>query len=579
MNRYYIGFLILTIQPLFVATCSAEGEIEEIVVSAHQLNRTVRETQHSIDVFSPEFLEKSTFRNFDEIVASRPNMEVDPREGIIVRGTPRGGYGGNLPSQLSLIDGAYSPGIIHFWDASQVEILKGAQSSVGSSVGGTFAVNYQPATFTPTASVLVNYSGEANDSEIGLAYSNALVKDRLAFKAGAYSRKSDGFIENTLLGENDWAFRDEQFYRAQLRWLPDDSSEFSASVLYLDVAKGGRLFVNRKNASGDLIYDYKTDIDVSERFDETKRDAFVHYRKQLDSGLRIHAVLMDHRWNELEVSDTDLQATDSGYLRRTLDNKATGLGSYFDYDMENWQFSGLLYGIRFDIRSHGEFFTPIDFDGPGPLPGVINRIDFHFDVSNWWQFGARMAAIYNRDRWNYGLRLLVLNYTAESAFDVSADRVKGTGDPAIDQIYENVLGGIFPTADTGGDLSETSYNPGLSVSYDLTEEMTIGVMYERAQRAGWADVNVHQAKPIHYDPEIADEYNISWRSRMINGRWVLNANLFYTDFKDTQLSFCFSDALFDCNTVNAGESHRLGLEMNSDYFRVSLLNSNYLQLG
>ena len=50
--------------------------IEEIIVSATPARRSIQKTLHSVEVFSAEQLSVSTARNFDELVAVLPNVEI-----------------------------------------------------------------------------------------------------------------------------------------------------------------------------------------------------------------------------------------------------------------------------------------------------------------------------------------------------------------------------------------------------------------------------------------------------------------------------------------------------------------------
>jgi len=107
--------------------------LEEVVVTAQQLETTVDENRYSLSIFLDDDLRKQTDRDLNELLSRIPNIEVDPEEGLIIRGQAEKGIGGDIGTTLYLIDGAWTPGIFHKWDLNQLEVLRGSQSTVGSS--------------------------------------------------------------------------------------------------------------------------------------------------------------------------------------------------------------------------------------------------------------------------------------------------------------------------------------------------------------------------------------------------------------------------------------------------------------
>ena len=82
---------------LLATTAMAAGSesIEEIIVHGDRMNRSLLSTPASVALFTEEDLRVATDRNGSELFARVPNVTVRAAdESIMVRGIPRGGFGG-----------------------------------------------------------------------------------------------------------------------------------------------------------------------------------------------------------------------------------------------------------------------------------------------------------------------------------------------------------------------------------------------------------------------------------------------------------------------------------------------------
>lgn len=86
-------------------------------------------------------------------------------------------------------------------------------------------------------------------------------------------------------------------------------------------------------------------------------------------------------------------------------------------------------------------------------------------------------------------------------------------------------------------------------------------MIQRGYRAGGAAIDGSNT-PYEFDPEYTVNYELALRSRWMDGRLGIKANLFYTDWEDQQVTVELAGpggVLF--RTANAGESELQGLEI------------------
>lgn len=120
--------------------------------------------------------------------------------------------------------------------------------------------------------------------------------------------------------------------------------------------------------------------------------------------------------------------------------------------------------------------------------------------------------------------------------------------------------------------------PKLSAVYDWRENVSVGLTLQRGYRAGGAAVDFLGA-PYEYDPELTNNFELSLRTLSGEGRRRINANLFYTDYTDMQVSLPGPSGTFlDSRIENAGEATLWGFELQSEFFLDSGL-SLFANLG
>ena len=551
-----------------------QNPIEEIVVSARQLGATISQTAHSVEVFTDEQLALSSDRSLEELLIRLPNIEIDPEWGIIVRGTPAEGYGGDLSTQLSLVDGATS-GIIHFWDADQLEILKGGQSNIGSTIGGTFGVIYRPADFSWNSRVMVNHAAKTNDTEVGIAVGGPLMEDTLGFRISAYRRESDGLIDNVLRQDDAWSGHEEDFYNIRLAYRPPNhDGEFTFEYLLLDQKLGASSWVNLIGDDGDDAFRRKTAIESDVGSSHKRSEMRVRYKGRLSERLQAHAIVGASHWQTRSVEDRDGQPSpicptdcydgSGGTVVERADNRSVGAGVYLDYDLSPWTLHGLLYAIQYDINGTQDFNLPLDFDGIGSLPGVNWRLRFRFPTDHWWIYGARLNSIYQGEKWSLSASLFFDGESADNTRSTTGVRTTSTGVPFFDGLYDGFLAGT-PQVSDQDDYSSSSVSPQLSVGYHINDLLTVGAKVERSFRRGWDRINGYQRRTVDYDREIGTDFDLFLRYKSREGRLRVNANIFQSDIDDMQVDYCFSDNFLDCHIVNAAEFRKRGVELDASF--------------
>ena len=142
---------------------------------------------------------------------------------------------------------------------------------------------------------------------------------------------------------------------------------------------------------------------------------------------------------------------------------------------------------------------------------------------------------------------------------------------------------LFPLPPGAVQPTKTSYDaflPKAQVVYDWMDTLSSGFTYQRGYRSGGATFNAFAAgNSLAFDAEFTNNYEIALRSEWLDRRLVLNANLYYIDWTDQQVTVPLLEAFpelasqlppgIDTSTltatVNAGESEVMGLELLLDY--------------
>ena len=112
----------------------------------------------------------------------------------------------------------------------------------------------------------------------------------------------------------------------------------------------------------------------------------------------------------------------------------------------------------------------------------------------------------------------------------------------------------------------------------MTDDVTAGFVVQRGYRSGGSSANTARSQVFAYDPEHTWNYEASLRSTWLDGAVTLNANAYYVDWTDQQVSVNFGLNLYDYHTVNAGKSHLYGFEVEGGW-RVSSAFDLYGSVG
>jgi len=135
------------------------------------------------------------------------------------------------------------------------------------------------------------------------------------------------------------------------------------------------------------------------------------------------------------------------------------------------------------------------------------------------------------------------------------------------------------------DFDDTSTDPSVALNWQVSDDIRAYARYAEGFKSGGFGVGItipvddpdtpfNEQDSWIYDSEEATLYEVGFKSRLMDGRLLMNVALFDTDFDNLQVSAFDNDALlFRIN--NAASAHSRGLEVEGDFAATDRLRLRY----
>lgn len=241
LNSTRYGILVATAAIIGIPVgASAQGLLEEIVVTAQKREESLQDAPVAITAFTGDALDRAGVVDPESLAEMIPNVDVNSepnRDGLVI--VMRGIAGTDVrngadPTTAFHVDGNYVPRLsganAYFFDTERIEVLRGPQGTLygrNSTSGVINVITKKPeqGEFSADGEVLF---GSFNQLATRGAI-NIPLADNIAFR-GAFMRNTrDGFVENGGPGSigitDDSNDADELAFRGHLLWdISDDTS-------------------------------------------------------------------------------------------------------------------------------------------------------------------------------------------------------------------------------------------------------------------------------------------------------------------------------------------------------------------
>ncbi|WP_454254907.1 TonB-dependent receptor domain-containing protein [Pseudomonas sp. Marseille-Q8238] len=508
-------------------------EFAPIMVTGEKINRTLEQTQSSVVVNTAETLRAHSDRDLGDVFARTPGVYTQAgNETWGIRGVPVSGFDDQGPATLNgavsvYVDGAQQPNRaltlspLPMWDVEQVEVFLGPQSTTQgrNSLAGAVVVQTRAPSFEPSLALQSNV-GNYGERGAAVAAGGGLVDNVIAGRIAVDYQEGDGYIDN-IARDQDANPRHASNVRGKLLVLPNDDLDVLLTYAHSDTRQGDNSILRD---SGRVRY-YKISSDTA-AFDKLQQDtlsAKLDYR--LDDSWSLTNLTTYTRSDYDARLDFDQTADDNEEILRTQDTRMFSQELRLAYQGDTVRgFAGAYYG-----RTRNNLHDRLNFDDVlfGTVKGDTRLTNQALFGELNWTFVPQWTLVtglrYDRER----------NET-----DITEDDFSGPAQTS--KTFHAVL-------------------PKLGLNYELASNQFLGFMVQKGYRGGGVNVRAGSSHAA-YDPEYTTNYELSYRGAWLDDSLRARANLFYTDWKDQQVSVRDRNTNF-IQVYNAASSQIKGLEL------------------
>lgn len=479
---------------------------DEIVVTGERSNRTLRDTASSVAVVTSSQIESQPVDRVDQLLDLIPNIQSGSGgEGPTIRGQDTTGpardlyafLGGTRPRTTLIVDGRpvgfneFVFGVAPVWDVDRIEVFRSPQSTTqgkNSIAGAIFVETRDPGMTSEYRARAI--AGTALTRQLSALASGPIVDDQLAARLSGdfrYSRPASR-IEDKVPG----ADADHDVYgqvRLKLLATPKAVPEAHIELTYSHIRSqmpGTELirgdFRKREDLSGFAAI-FRTNVDTL--------TASVRYALGPSATARFLVTGGDSHIRRFALAgfgQTDIRVRDL-FAEAVVDWAPSADASFV---------GGLSHGSQ-RLRQHIDLSR---FAGIG---------EFADRQTGSGLFGEARLAVLPRTVLTAGLRY-------------QEDRQVRTGS----------LGS--PPAPAQLDFTGTfdALLPKVSLSYDLSPDVRIGVLVQRAYNPGGTTLSYDTGRDDPYDAETLWDYELFGRASFAGGAVQAAVNAFYYDMTDAQ---------------------------------------------
>ena len=608
MNSKKITNMALTAIILMSSPFAYTQTLEEVIVTAQIREQSLQDVPISVSAIDGEVIEDRSVDNLQSLSASIPNfmvVETQIDTSISIRGVRSGANKGFEQSVPMNFDGVTYPrsqlARTPLVDLERVEVLRGPQPTLfgKNAIGGAVSVTSAKPTEEFEGKFSTSFESEHDESQSLVVLSGPLSDDLLG-RLTVSTREMDGWITNQRMKRVE-PQRDETYIRGQLAWTDSNDIDYNLKVETADFDSVGYAMEALAPQDGyGLVFAGPIAVETNEdwvrssgeTFSQNTMDNFVFTSNiPLDNGGTLTSITSMVEYDSYEVLDIDYVALEildgtnqtEKYEQTSQEIRYTSpggedldyiVGAYFqsaDVDVTDYVPLGsflalagppvsMLVGTNWDrlYKQSSEMYS------------VFGQADINLE-GNWrLTVGARYS---NEDK--DGSRNLTLDGTGTAL----------AGSPMLNVLWAAVLN-VGPH-NIASSRSESSFDPMVRLSYDLSDNAQMYVSYTEGSKAGGFDIRgnsipgtplVSSAGGWEFEEEKAT--NIEWGYKMKSDRASFDFTYFTTEYEDLQTSVF--DGVLGFKVGNASAAELDGFEMQGRYliaegleFYGSLASLNY----
>lgn len=542
--------LLAVAMSLFISTAvAAETVLEEIIVIAQKREQSVLDVPVAVSVLTGESLEASGISSVGELSMIAPSVRFagsvsSSGQGMLIRGVGGAAFATGFEGSVgTMIDGVVTgPGgssIAEFWDIERIEVLRGPQGTLfgkNTSAGAVNIISKQP-TSEFEAEAGVRWGEEFDELRLDGVVSGPLSENLTGRVAAFWYDQGEGYVDNVILNDTEnkkerWGIRLKTAYESgplsvnvSLAYDEQDNNCCVRTFSAIDNSSAGALtaffLLPSLAASGvEPSLSNRTSIADEVIFEDVENlHGVLEVAWELESGHVIKSITGYRDWEQEEYNDVDFLPLDviSGQIFNSLELFTQEL-QLLSPAGQNLEYVLGLYYYDTEISDN------TILDGGTSITGVFGSTEWDntVDVENIAVFGH--ATYKFSDQWSAyaGVR-----YISE---DIDAQGVRGGNFFAFP--------GDFAPASASS--SDNDWVGTAGVQFYPAEKTMVYASVSRGYKGSAIDTTIGGSfftgnpNQAVLNPETVLSYELGVKTALLDGRVLLNAAAFMSEFDDFQ---------------------------------------------
>lgn len=539
------GWLLATLSALALlppetalAQSSESAEAgNDIVVTARKREERLQDVPESVSVLSGDLLDRANISTIHGVATLTPNMLVrstfrSNETFITMRGISSAQRA--LPPVSVIIDGVQvgSNDFINqdLQDIERIEILRGPQGALygqGAIAGAINIITRRPT--NDMKGFLKGSFGNGTSVRVAGAVSGALVPDTLLFRISGYHRGTDGLISNVRDEKVDSGY--ESSIRGQLLLTKGD----------LEVALRGSWTGGKE---GCCLQD-KAPRDSAGNFvdldDVTNPGPSSNILGRQDTQFHDQSARIDYDFGPVQFTAI------TGLAYVTQDVFAD-----LDYTAVPVSIQDLTYTTRVfnqDLR--------LTSTGTGPFQWIIGAFYQNRREYNRLQAGADNGVLpITPSLLNQQLRTrnrAIAGY-GQASYSIT-DSLELLGALRYDKVKADNVDELRPST-TEAEASYSAFQPKVQLSWHWTPDVMLYATYSQGFRTGGF------SQSTRYDDETTYNYEVGFKTQMMDGLLTINGSAFHIDYRNQLLSYgVTTNTTLIRRTINIPKTRNDGFEL------------------
>ncbi|HET9449105.1 MAG TPA: TonB-dependent receptor [Steroidobacteraceae bacterium] len=534
--------LIVSGAPLPVSAQSPQNSslraaaLEEVVVTAQKREELLLEVPVPITAVAADQLLEVGYSDLRDYFMQAPNVTIQLGNSgaptVAIRGITTGvfstptvatviddiPYGGN-----SLFAAGFATPEVDPSDLARLEVLRGPQGTLygAATLGGLLKfVTVDPSTEGVSGMLQTTATSVAHGDELGYAVRGAVnmpVSDTLAVRVSGYTRLEPGWIDNVQTGAKDVNELEASGARVSALWQPSETTSLKVGALYQERRRDGTNYV--EPTLGEYA---QSTMPGTGWLDQQLKSLTATLRASL--GEAQFTSLTGYAYNTFEdrydysrvflgtAQNFGFPAAQGVTLEEHVTTKKFSQELRFDVPV----------GERMDLLV-GAFFTNENSDVPQAIKPTdsqatpIGVFSANLPISAFTEYAVFANARYRlTDR----LELQV-----------------GGRYAMIDQQLSVSFTGLSPRVAPPVTTEDRPFTFLVTPKYQLTDDAMLYARFASGYRPGGPNTPSAVAFLPPFSPDETMNYELGFKGEFVDGAWVVDASVFYTDWEDVLLQY------------------------------------------